>query len=194
VPSSVVAPLGVDKVLPDPAEMPPGLYPDDPYFIAVGTIEPRKNHGFLLDLWETPGPDKPLLLICGSRGWNNAEVFARLDTLAEDARIKEVSGLSDAALAALIQGAKGMLFPSLAEGYGLPPVEALRLGTRVLCNDLPVLREVLGDHAHFAPVSDTKLWLKTVNDWTISSGAESSDGVFDPPTWADHFEIVLGKG
>jgi len=176
---------------PDPSGLPQGLPPEQPYFVTVGTIEPRKNHAFLLDLWEQMGSDAPPLLICGSRGWNNDAVFARLDALPPDSPVTELPGLSDAALAALIQQSAGMLFPSFAEGYGLPPIEALMLGSRVLCNDLAVLHEVLDTYATFAPVSDTENWLKTMNSWKNSPSEAVSGAGFEGPEWSDHFKTVL---
>ena len=191
VPPSIVAHLGTIRPRPDPSDLPLGVPPAEPYFVTVGTIEPRKNHAFLLDLWERMGQDAPPLFICGSRGWNNDRVFARLDALPTGSAITELQGLSDGALASLIQRSAGMLFPSFAEGYGLPPIEALMLGTRVLCNDLPVLQEVLDDFATFAPVSDTEIWLKTIKNWkNKASGAASTNG-FEGPTWSDHFNTVL---
>ncbi|MBB4172708.1 glycosyltransferase involved in cell wall biosynthesis [Sulfitobacter noctilucicola] len=191
VPMGIVAHLGAITSSTEIESVPSGPLPDQPYFIAVGTIEPRKNHGFLLDLWEKMGPEAPPLLICGRRGWNNEDVFSRLDHLPPQSAVKEHSNLSDQALMTLVRNSAGLLFPSHAEGYGLPPIEALSLGTRVLCNDLPVLREVLGTSASFAPVLDADLWLKTIKNWQKTSSAAGSDVIFDGPTWADHFKTVL---
>ena len=191
VPPGVAAHLGVDLPRPEAAALPPGVMPQEPFFVTVGTIEPRKNHAFLLELWRQMGRDAPPLLICGSRGWNNAEVFAQLDALPPDAPIREVPGLSDPALAALIARAAGMVFPSHAEGFGLPPVEALALEARVLCNDLPVLREVLGDKAVYAPVSDPYSWRAILEEWAVTPSGPPSAAAFQPPTWAEHFKTVL---
>ncbi|WP_394418716.1 glycosyltransferase family 4 protein [Sulfitobacter sp. 1A13421] len=191
VPPAVVAHLGVDLPAPDAGELPAGLPPERPYFVVVGTIEPRKNHGFLLDLWQKMGPDAPLLLICGARGWNNSAVFDRLDHLPENGPVQELANLSDTGLAALVQGAAGMLFPSHAEGFGLPPAEALSLGTRVLCNDLPVLHEVLGDKAVYAPLSEPYSWIRTIEEWAASVPDPRPATTFIAPTWAEHFKTVL---
>ncbi len=191
LPPAIAAHLGVDIPSPDATALPPGLPPARPYVIYVGTIEPRKNHGFLLDLWQEMGRGAPMLLICGNRGWNNAAVFDRLDHLPPDALVREYNGLSDPALAALVAGAAGAVFPSHAEGFGLPPAEALSLGTRVLCNDLPVLREVLGDKAVYAPLSDPYSWKTTVKEWAANPPDPRSTATYRAPTWAEHFKTVL---
>ncbi|MEP3689139.1 MAG: glycosyltransferase family 1 protein [Sulfitobacter dubius] len=191
VPPAVVAHLGLETPTPDASALPIGLPPKRPYFIIVGTIEPRKNHEFLLDLWQVMGLGAPPLLICGSRGWNNAAVFDRLDQLPPDGPVQELSGLGDSAMAALVQGAAGMLFPSHAEGFGLPPVEALHLGARVLCNDLPVLHEVLGDKAVYAATTEPYSWIRTIEEWATSPPVPRPATTFIAPTWAEHFKTVL---
>jgi len=77
MPPAVVAHLGVTPAMPGPDAPDVPL----PYVICVGTIEPRKNHALLLDLWEDWPPDSapPHLVICGARGWNNEDVFKRID-------------------------------------------------------------------------------------------------------------------
>lgn len=190
-PPGIVAHLGVRVAPPDLAAVPSNTLPDRPYFIYVGTIEPRKNHAFLLDLWDQMGADAPPLLICGGRGWNNEAVFKRLDQMRPLGVVRELPELSDAAISALVRGAAGMLFPSHAEGFGLPPLEAVQLGTRVLCNDLPVLHEILGDLAHFIPVSEPDLWVRNIKKWEkIQPSAKIRDGI-PGPTWDDHFKTVL---
>ncbi|MEL7091416.1 MAG: glycosyltransferase, partial [Pseudomonadota bacterium] len=184
---SIVAHLGTDLPAPDP-----GLeVPSPPYFVCVGTIEPRKNHAFLLDLWDEMGVDAPPLVIAGNRGWNNDAVFARLDALGPGSRIIERNGLSDAQITALIARANGLLFPSFAEGYGLPAVEAAALGTPVVANDLPVYREVLGDIPIYASVSDRYLWINKVRALAETARDEATQKQYMPPTWADHFKTVL---
>ncbi|MBO29612.1 MAG: glycosyl transferase [Rhodobacteraceae bacterium] len=191
MPPAVVVHLGVERPIPVPADLPAHLPPEQPYFVTVGTIEPRKNHAFLLDLWEQMGPSAPRLVICGNRGWNNAAVFARLDALRADDRVIEAQGLSDGAVAALVQGAAGTLFPSLSEGFGLPPVESAALGTRVLCNDLEVLKEVLGVKAHFLSVAEPRLWINTIENWASNPPETHQPAVYDDLNWDSHFKTVL---
>ena len=191
VPPGVVAHLGVD--LPDQDTSVVSFETEPPYFVTVGTIEPRKNHGFLLDIWDDLGPDAPKLFVCGSRGWNNEDVFKRLDAMPENGPIVELSGMTDQALATLIVGSNGVLFPSLAEGYGLPPVEAAALGVPVVCNDLPVYRETLGDIPVYAAVSDRYLWDRTIRKLATDPSGRSDNVLktFVPPDWDTHFNTVL---
>ena len=185
VPDMVTAHLGVDVPTPDLAMQ----CPDTPYFVTVGTIEPRKNHAMLLDIW-ADWPDAPPLVICDKRGWNNQDVFARLDT--RPAQVIEHNALSDGQIAALVKGATGMLFPSGAEGFGLPPAEALALGTRVVCASLPVYADILGDSAVYVAACDRCLWEKAIKK-LVALGRSDQTPQYVPPTWDAHFKTVLSK-
>lgn len=185
-PAGIVANLGVPvpQVQPHPS--------DSPYFVTLGTIEPRKNHALLLDVWNRLPAPRPKLFILGSRGWNNDAVFAQLDTLRPDANIIEQNGLSDAQVANLLADATALLFPSHAEGFGLPPIEAAALGTRVISSDLPVIRELLGDNAVYLDPTDVYSWMETIAALAKAPRAENGQTKrFLPPTWAEHFKIVL---
>lgn len=185
MPPATLAPLGVAAVSPSPEELPRTLPPEEPYFVALGTVEPRKNIGLLLDVWEKERPDARLLL-CGSRGWRNEETFARLD--AGVPGVSEHPGLSDGAVSALLRGSRGLLFPSLAEGYGLPPLEAAAMGVPVLCGDLAIYRETLGSHGVYLPVADRYAWSKAISE-LVAQPAPAPE--FTPPSWERHFRLVL---
>lgn len=202
VPAGIVSHLGVDLPAPDPAALPPGLDLSRPWFVTLGTIEPRKNHALLLDLWELmakrmPEAAVPALFIVGARGWADPGLLRRLDSAPVMGRhVHELGALPDGAAAALLQGAAALLFPSLAEGYGLPPAEAAALGVPVVCGDLPIYRESLGDYPVYADVTDLYLWYKTVTALVVAAGpagrAGSGRGKIPPlATWADHFKPVL---
>ena len=190
LPPIITAHLGIDKPRPVPEDIPPGLMPLRPYFVILGTIEPRKNHALLLDIWDDWGPGAPDLLICGHRGWNNAAVFDRLD--AGVPHVREVAGLNDGAVAALLRSATALLFPSLAEGFGLPPLEAAALGTPVVCADLPACRELLGNWPVYADTQDRYLWEKEIKRLLQSSQADPRPA-FSPPVWSAHFRTVLAN-
>ena len=188
MPRLVTAHLGVTVPGPVAEDIPPGVMPLRPYFMVVGTIEPRKNHALLLDLWDDWGPGAPDLLICGRRGWRNAAVFARLD--AGVPHVREVADLTDGAIAALLDRSAGLLFPSLAEGFGLPPVEAAARGVPVVCADLPACRELLGNCAVYVDPQDRYSWEKEIKRLLQSPPGNRSDRLV-PPDWSAHFSTVL---
>jgi len=197
---TIVAHLGVDNLGDDAlVKTTNTLDMDRPYFITVGTIEPRKNHAVLLDVWDSfaGDPNAPQLVIAGPRGWANEDVFARLNNSPlRGTLIHEVPDASDAQLAALISKASGLLFPSFAEGFGLPPLEALALGTPVVCSDLPVLHEILGKSPIYANPTDMYLWKQSVlqlagNNTATEAKKTDGNASMDMPTWEEHFNHVL---
>ncbi|SMP04887.1 glycosyltransferase family 4 protein [Shimia sagamensis] len=169
-----------------------------PYFLCLGTIEPRKNIPFLIDLWEDMAgrlsqEELPRLAVAGRRGWESAEVFERLESspLRGDFLL-EFNDLDDAELLTLMAGAAGLLFPSHAEGFGLPPVEAAAMGVPVVANTLPVLREILGDYPIYASVSDVYQWETIIGSLaTAQKNGAGSKPRFSPQTWEAHFNTVL---
>ncbi len=143
-PTVSVVPL--DSQLPLHATI-PDIITSRPYFITIGTIEPRKNHLLLLHTWRELaaelGENCPALVIIGNRGWMNEGTFAMLDRCeAIKAHVVEAPGLSDRSAATLLKGAKALLFPSFAEGFGLPLLESQRIGTPVIASNLNVFSEI----------------------------------------------------
>jgi glycosyltransferase involved in cell wall biosynthesis len=169
--------------------------PEHPYFVVIGTIEPRKNHLLLLNVWRTlvrTSPKPPRLVIVGERGWENEQVVDILDrceTLAP--HIAEVSGLGSRDLADLIARSRAVLAPSFDEGYGLPIVEALSLGAPVVASDSPAAREVSQGRACLLSPVDGERWrveierLATDDDYYTAQRARSAG--FRAPNWRDYF-------
>jgi glycosyltransferase involved in cell wall biosynthesis len=204
LPEPIVAHLGVDPVKPDTAQLPPAAR--DPYFVVLGTIEPRKNHRLLLDIWEEmaaelpPGADPaqvlPQLLVVGNRGWRNEDVFDWLDSSPLSGRVvHELRGLDDGAVSALLQGARALLFPSHAEGFGLPLAEAAALGCPVIAAPLPVFREIADDYPVYVPVDDRYRWRNEIlaHAGPVPDRQAAQRNGFVPPRWSDHFDTVFAR-
>jgi glycosyltransferase involved in cell wall biosynthesis len=159
-------------VLPLAVEPPRAFAPvptlPEPYFLCLGTIEPRKNHLLLLHLWrrmaETAGGRPlPKLVLIGRRGWENQSVFQLLDRCRMLApHVRELGRLPDRAVAGWLAGARALLMPSFAEGFGLPVAEALAAGTPVLASDLPAHREAGGDLARYLDPLDGPGWHRAI--------------------------------
>jgi glycosyltransferase involved in cell wall biosynthesis len=194
-PPVAVAPLGVTPPAVD--EPPVALRP---YFVALGTIEPRKNHLLLLNLWRhfaaTLGGAAPRLVVVGKRGWENENVLDMFERCAAiDGLVRETGPLPDAEVASLLRGARALLFPSFAEGFGLPLAEALALGVPVIASDLPALREVGGNVPEFIDPLDGAAWRSTVLDYARADSVSRRTqlhrlGGWKAPSWAEHFAKV----
>jgi glycosyltransferase involved in cell wall biosynthesis len=196
---TTVAWLGVEPVF-QRGSGAPGLVPDRPTFVTCGTIEPRKNHLGLLNLWrdlaQSHGPATPRLVLVGRRGWEAENIVDMLERCpAVRAHVIEVGGLSSHGLARLLQGATALLMPSFAEGYGLPVVEAAACGLPVVASDIAVHREIGGGFAHLLDPLDGSGWREAVEALSAANsslGADlrhSLDG-YAPPDWTAHFAIV----
>jgi len=196
IPAGIAAWLGSDP-LPKPGT---ARQPDRPTFAMVSTIEARKNHMMLLKIWDRLidrlGGAAPRLLIIGQRGWEADPVFDLLDR-GEKLRghVVELGRCSDEELAQHLASARALLFPTLAEGYGLPLVEALGMGVPAIVSDLPVFREIGGDFPTYLSATDRQGWEAAILDYSKPESAarrsqlERLEG-FKAPTWQRHFDVV----
>lgn len=120
-----------------------------PFFMIIGTIEPRKNHLLLLNIWRQfafdgrAGNAMPRLCIVGKRGWENENILDMLDRC-EVIRdfVQEFGDLGDLDVQLLMQHARALLFPSFIEGLGIPLLEAAALDVPCIVSDIPVFREI----------------------------------------------------
>jgi glycosyltransferase involved in cell wall biosynthesis len=121
----------------------------EPYVLAVASLEPRKNFGRLLDAWSSLGTATGAnqLVIVASEEWRQGRVRRRLERMTGDGSVVKIDHVPDGVLAGLYRQANAFVFPSLAEGFGLPVVEAMACGTPVVTSKLSSLPEVCREAA-----------------------------------------------
>ena len=193
----LVAPFGADLPIAGGNGVPPI---GRPYFVYVGTIEARKNHLLLLNLWRRLSRDlggrAPVLVLVGQRGWEVENVIDMLDRCpALRDTVVEHNALPDAAMVPLLRGARALLLPSFAEGFGFPVIEALQLGVPVLCSDIPALRETGGAVPEFLDPLDGPGWHRALLDYAAPESPRRAAqlarlATWRPPRWDAYFATV----
>lgn len=133
-------PVDVSDTVPGP--IPAALLPQG-YFLMIGSVEPRKNVAAVLAAFRTSGLALPLV-VAGPDGWRSDPIVSEI---AATPRVIRLPYVDRATLLGLIQNARALVFPSLAEGFGLPVIEAMALGTPVLTSNRGALAEVSGGAA-----------------------------------------------
>ena len=171
-----------------------------PYFVVCGTIEPRKNHLLLLQVWRDIvarfGETAPKLVVIGEGGWENEHVLALLERCPGlQGHVIEASGLPTPSVRRLILGARAVLLPTFAEGYGLPLVEALAAGAPVTASDIPVFREVGRGCAMTLDPTDGPAWREAICAFAQSSSPERRRQIemsrdWSAPEWRTFFDSI----
>jgi len=138
------------------------------------------------------GDRAPRLKLIGRRGFGSEQITDRLKPLR--GLVSEHADLPDSAMTGLVHGARALLLPSFAEGFGLPVVEALALGVPVLCSDLPALRESGGGAPDYLDPADSGAWHDAVLAYAANSPRRRAQlarlAPWRAPSWAEHFAIV----
>ncbi len=165
--------VAADRITVIPVPVDPALGPQDPgtdqavlarlglsgpYFLHLGTVEPRKNLRWLVDTfadWHArgaarrAGAENLRLVLAGARGWERRAFYDRLQEADLRSKVMLLGYVSADQLGALYRAARACLFPSRWEGFGMPLIEAMACGTPVLCSRIPAFGEVARDHALF---------------------------------------------
>ncbi len=191
---TVALPLPVQAVFRQPADPDPALA-QVPYFVVCGAIEHRKNQLMLLEVWrrllrgsQFAGEKTPHLVIVGSPGWQGKAIRDRFERSADVSnRVHVVSGLSTPALHRLLSGARGLLMPSLSEGFGLPVLEAGRLGIPVVASDIPAHREIGPPDAVFVDPIDGPGWEAAIRTLLDRERAAKATDDYGALTWDAYF-------
>lgn len=133
--------------------------PDGPYLLAVGSLTPRKGLETLVEAFARASlSDGVRLVLAGPTGWRADSVLDAIERHGADGRVVPVGAVTDAQLAALYERCLAVCVPSLAEGFGLPIIEAGAAGAPVVASDLPVFHEVGGGIALFVSPGDVEAW------------------------------------
>ena len=120
------------------------------YFIYLGTLEPRKNIVRMIQaysLLKSMNKDVPKLVIAGRKGWMYKDIFELIQNEKLEANVILTGYIAQTDTPILLNGAKAFVFPSLYEGFGMPPLEAMACGTPVITSNCSSLPEVVGDAA-----------------------------------------------
>lgn len=161
---------------------------DTPYLM-VATFDPRKNHRYLIEAFDLLWNKNPKLKLClvGRVGWLCEDILIQLEKHARRNRELFVfHDLSDAELQYCYSSSRGVIFPSIVEGFGLPIVEALWHGQKTFASDTPIHREVgRGDCSYF-DLADPQSLVDTIIDWEEERAHSKPNlPIRQPIAWSD---------
>lgn len=167
-----------------------------PSFLMVGTVEPRKGHAQALEAFESlwARGESVALVLVGLPGWMTEVTQRRIRHHEEfGQRLIWLMEANDALLEKLYASCTALLAPSEGEGFGLPLVEAARHGLPVLCRELPVFREVAGEHATYFTGNDAVSLADAIERWLASHRNGTAPASTDMPrlTWAQSTQQLL---
>jgi glycosyltransferase involved in cell wall biosynthesis len=167
-----------------------------PAFLMVGTIEPRKGYAQALSAFEllwSAGVDVRLVLV-GKQGWMVDDFVKRMVRHPElGRRLFWLEGISDEYLEQIYAASSCLLAPSEGEGFGLPLIEAARHKLAILARDIPVFREVAGEHAAYFSGNNPEDLAIAVGDWLalFKSGRHPRSDAMPWSTWQQSTQQLL---
>ncbi len=171
----------------------------EPYFVILSTIVARKNHLLLLHIWrklvDKFGNQAPKLVIIGKRSMECSTTLALLDRCKQLKQHVIELTVTDEELQDYLSNARALLFPTFAEGYGLPLIEALATQVPVLCSDLLVFREIAHNVPEYLDPIDGKAWMEMILEYKQANSPTRAAQIarlsqFKIPTWEEHFHKV----
>lgn len=132
------------------------------YLLHLGTINPRKNLEFLIEVFSALEDNNLKLVITGKKGWYYEGLFDLVKKLGLEDRVIFTGYIDDEDKPALYNGASIFLFPSIYEGFGLPPLEAMACGTPVICSNTSSIPEVVGSAGILISPTDKLCWVREI--------------------------------
>jgi glycosyltransferase involved in cell wall biosynthesis len=176
-----------------------GKFRSRPTFLMVGTVEPRKGHRQALAAMErlwADGVDANLAIV-GKKGWMIDDLAERLQEHPERGdRLFWLQGISDEMLEQIYRSAHALLVASKGEGFGLPLIEAAQYGLPIIARDIPVFREVAGEHAYYFRGEDAQALADALRAWLSLGNATPVSIGIRRLTWRESsrqlLDVVLG--
>jgi len=134
------------------------------YLLHIGTLNPRKNLAFLIDVFAKliEKGSTLNLVIAGKPGWYYEGLFTQVQRLGLSGRVKFIGYVPESDKATLLSGASAFVFPSRYEGFGLPVLEAMACGCPVVAADVSSIREVVGESGILLPLDDNAAWVQAL--------------------------------
>lgn len=170
---------------------------DRRFLLTVGTVEPRKNQKILVEAYEKALADMDMdVIIVGKIGWDTDELISRIENNPNyNKGLYVLSDVDDATLDLLYSRAFMVVFPSYAEGYGLPTIETLIKGIPIACSDIPVMREVGGGFCDYFSPDDAgqliSIVRKYVDDHDLYRAKRREiEKDYHPPRWSDTASVM----
>ena len=182
------------------------------YYMFYGAIEPKKNVSRLIDAYAASGSAFPLIIV-GSLGWQYDEDVEKInnerflyyrrdaDRVVPTRRVRRIPYLPFSQLMTLVKGARGVIFPSLYEGFGLPVLEAMALGTPVITSNVAALPEVSGGAAALVDPTDVDSMTKAIRAFDYDDGLRQDLAIrgkkrvafFEPEAYEERITRVYAK-
>ena len=161
-------------------------------YISVSTLEPRKNHAYLLDafekLWEKG--EKIDLVLIGRRGWKVEKLMERIQNHPmKDKHLFYFDDINDVELDYAYTHAKALLFASVVEGFGLPIIDGLTKGLPVIVSDTPIHREIGGAHVQYFDLQNPETLVRIIENETFKSDKKFEGWM----TWRESCEMLMEK-